>query len=665
MLAVSTDMQTPKDIDVVSIYVTTNGAPKFDYLGRVLPDGSVALPSTLAIVEPDTQGAQVRIRVVGFQTQPSGSADARVLRDVLTTVPHERVALLRVPLDFLDDGSGTGQLPAMSVPLGPGGAPEGDTQFDPTTLGSSCDFDQDQRTEIDGVCASAIIDSSTLPTYAPDEVYGDGSLQASGAVTGCFDVATCLAGATPVQGLSTPSCSFAVGAMGAMNQESAPTNLALVTPSTGACLAPGQCYVPLENDPNDGWTVSGSTVKMIPGICAAIAHGAQLVEVTGGGCAPLTESQPVCEPVVPIADGGASDGGPVGDATLHDAGPSGADAGMFDAGSSPAGMLSCAPGGPGMTDCSPGDAGAESCCTSLPVTGGSYSRTYNTTDSTSGVPDGGWPDLADPATVGDFRLDKYLVTVGRFRQFVSAVLPSDGGTPWRPTAGSGKHTHLNGGLGLVGVGAAGGGTTYEPGWASSDDGNVAPVDANLVCSNDPTWTAAPGAQENLPINCVNWAEAFAFCIWDGGFLPSEAEWEYAAAGGSQQRVYPWGSAAPSGACPGATCYSINNFDYPGTPPVAPVGTAVAGVGLYGQLDLAGDEWQWTSDWYASYGTPCVNCAQLVPSSTRVVRGENFGGGNPPAMYMVPTYRGQGDVPSGDAGVTGRYDVIGFRCARTP
>ncbi|MGO9835775.1 MAG: SUMF1/EgtB/PvdO family nonheme iron enzyme [Polyangiaceae bacterium] len=38
------------------------------------------------------------------------------------------------------------------------------------------------------------------------------------------------------------------------------------------------------------------------------------------------------------------------------------------------------------------------------------------------------------------------------------------------------------------------------------------------------------------IDCVNWYESYTFCIWDGGFLPSEAEWEYAAGGGSHSLV---------------------------------------------------------------------------------------------------------------------------------
>jgi len=146
--------------------------------------------------------------------------------------------------------------------------------------------------------------------------------------------------------------------------------------------------------------------------------------------------------------------------------------------------------------------------------------------------------LADPATLSAFRLDKYEVTVGRVPPFRPRL------EPWRrlrPPVGSGKHSHLNAGLGLANSAKAG---AYELGWIDSDDKRIAPTDDNLgLCGAYATWTPSPASQENLPINCVNWWEANAFCIYDGGFLPTEAEWKYAAAGGSEQRRFPW--AAPS------------------------------------------------------------------------------------------------------------------------
>ena len=300
-----------------------------------------------------------------------------------------------------------------------------------------------------------------------------------------------------------------------------------------------------------------------------------------------------------------------------------------------------------MTNCG---ASSESCCTSLEVTGGTYSRTY--TNSGSG-PTG----TADPATVSGFRLDKYEVTVGRFRQFVSTW---NGGSGYTPPAGSGKHTHLNGGQGLANSGSAG---TYETGWVASDDSNVSPTSVNLAGSSYATWTNTAGSQENLPINDVNWWESYAFCIWDGGFLPSEAEWEYAAAGGSQEREYPWGSAAPGTACPGTGCsYAIYNCDYPnglggctGVTNIAPVGTATLGAGVWGQLDLAGNVWEWNLDWYATYVSPCTDCAYLTAASARVIRGGGFNDGSsgllPPLRnYVTPSFR---------------LFYIGFRCARTP
>jgi sulfatase modifying factor 1 len=332
----------------------------------------------------------------------------------------------------------------------------------------------------------------------------------------------------------------------------------------------------------------------------------------------------------------------------------GADASAPETGADAGTAPSCAPGGPGMTNCSPGGGGTESCCTSLEVTGGTYYRTY-TSDA-----DGGASALAAPATVSSFRLDKYDVTVGRFRQFVDAALPSDGGAGWFPAPGSGKHTYLNGGNGLN---ATGGG--YEPGWLAADDVNIAPMPCGLPSD---TWTASVGSQENLPINCVNWYEAYAFCIWDGGFLPSEAEWVYAAEGGDQERAYPWGSTAPGtgnqfaiyGYEPGDGCYYPSAGPCTGVNNIAPVGTASLGAGRWGQVDLMGEAQQWSLDrqGYPSSWGMCTDC--VTPEEPGIPLDVVIPGAAYDAVLSSPatfsTSQGAPDL---------RVPEIGFRCARSP
>lgn len=299
-------------------------------------------------------------------------------------------------------------------------------------------------------------------------------------------------------------------------------------------------------------------------------------------------------------------------------------------------------------------ADGDSCCTSLEVAGGTFYRTYTVVD---GMPTG----LSDPATLSAFRLDKYEVTVGRFRRFVSAW---NHGAGYVPPVGSGKHGHLNAGLGLESSAAAG---SYEPGWTESDDKRLAPTDDNLgLCGDYATWTPTPSSQESLPINCVNWWEAYAFCIWDGGFLASEAEWKYAAAGGSEQRQYPWGGTEPGtdnryaiyGCCYPAGDGSCTNDWCTGTRNIAPVGTAGQGAGVWGQLDLAGSFWEWNQDYYpndASFSGACTNCAYLKPTATRVVKVGNFAEG----PYYLPTWLRYDYDPAN------REIYLGFRCARAP
>jgi formylglycine-generating enzyme required for sulfatase activity len=185
-------------------------------------------------------------------------------------------------------------------------------------------------------------------------------------------------------------------------------------------------------------------------------------------------------------------------------------------------------------------------------------------------------------------------------------------------------------------------------------------------------------QENLPINCASWIEAYAFCIWDGGFLPSQPEWEYAAAGGKQQRRYPWGSTEPGT----HNEYAIYGCHYPSDSTgcgddiesLAPVGTAVRGVARWGQLDMVGEVSEWSLDWmighwvgfrrwsFYSYLNPCMDCVCLekdlrTQSYSPVVSGAAYD--KMDATLLLPPTRIE---PPSNA--SPNIDV-GFRCARVP
>ncbi len=175
-----------------------------------------------------------------------------------------------------------------------------------------------------------------------------------------------------------------------------------------------------------------------------------------------------------------------------------------------------------------------------------------------------------------------------------------------------------------------------------------------------TWTDSPGANENRPMVCITWYEAMAFCAWDGGFLPTEAESMYAASGGNLQRAYPWSSP------PGLTDINCTLTNYGGTswPTTACVGagannvgsTSPAGDGVWGQADLGGNVWEWALDWYASpLPAPCTDCANLFTASTRVLRGGSF-------SNVAPTLRA---AFRGRSTPATRYYFVGVRCGRTP
>jgi len=290
-----------------------------------------------------------------------------------------------------------------------------------------------------------------------------------------------------------------------------------------------------------------------------------------------------------------------------------------------------------------GAGGSDDCCSSATtIPGGTFYRSYDV------AADGMYPDMSYPATVSAFVLDKYDVTVGRFRKFVDAGM----GTQARaPSAGSGSHAAIPG-------------SGWDQTWNGSLVGSTTALEADVKCDAAyQTWTDTAGATESLPMDCVTWYEAMAFCIWDGGYLPTETEWNFAAAGGSEQRAYPW-SSPPSSL---AVDCSYANYDS-GAPAgmhctngaigaVNRVGSeSPKGDGRWGHVDLVGNVAQWALDWYADpYPTPCDDCAYLIPAAMRprMLRGSSFVGSS---VNIRGALRNVG------ADVT-RGGNVGMRCAR--
>jgi len=173
-----------------------------------------------------------------------------------------------------------------------------------------------------------------------------------------------------------------------------------------------------------------------------------------------------------------------------------------------------------------------------------------------------------------------------------------------------------------------------------------------------------------PINCIDWDQAVAYCKWTGGRLPTEAEWEYAARG-TDGRLYPWGNEAPTAtklnAC-GAECAAVVNRDLGGRlnlakfdvsdgyETTAPVGSFPDGASPFGVLDMAGNVWEWTADWFGPYsGVAATNPQSVKTSTVRVQRGGGWNIGFA-ADYLRAAYR-MGGEPSD------RLVYVGFRCAR--
>lgn len=159
--------------------------------------------------------------------------------------------------------------------------------------------------------------------------------------------------------------------------------------------------------------------------------------------------------------------------------------------------------------------------------------------------------------------------------------------------------------------------------------------------NDPAF-------DDYPVIFVDHSRAAAFCAFAGGRLPTEAEWELAARG-TDGRTYPWGNAAPdcSRANFGGANGCVGDTDR--------VGRRPAGASPWGALDMAGNVWEWTADWYdAGYyrHSPSQDPRGPATGALKVMRGGCWMSGSD----SLRTTCRKAELPGTWAG------NVGFRCA---
>ncbi|MGO9833053.1 MAG: hypothetical protein ACLP1X_02425 [Polyangiaceae bacterium] len=283
VVAIDTDMALPDQIDEIELTVIANGTTELDLPMSVGPGlDAQQIPATLTIVAGSDPTEPVTVRVIGWK-----DGVPRTLRQLITTIPTDRVAILRMPVQWLCDGT--------AQPTS--GSGDGGSDYQSACgAGATCEA---------GECVPSQVSSTTLAAYQPQAVFGGGSAPTGKAPTAgtCFDTVACLVSGsveTPDDQCTVPTPTGGAG-----------VNVGLRVADDGICDTTGTtCFVPLDGDSAEGWMPENGRIALPTAVCTKLRTGLVAGVVVSTTCPTKTDSEPPCGAWSSVAPADDASAGP-------------------------------------------------------------------------------------------------------------------------------------------------------------------------------------------------------------------------------------------------------------------------------------------------------------------------------------------------------------------